>query len=122
MITFSMMVFLLFFVVVLFAVWQLVVAPKKSMVAAMPGGIRRLRLANMVLIAVGFGPILALLAVKASGTHLAGFPTILAFVCCGLLCVILSKFGPLSTLLSDAYSLKISPESPIDNNLPSEKN
>jgi hypothetical protein len=122
MITFHMMIFLLFSLVVLAAFWQLVVAPTKSMVAAMPGGIRRLRLANMVLVTVGLGPTLAVIALKTWGTYSAGIPTVIAFLSGGLLCVILSRFGPLSTLLSDAYNAWMSSESPKNKSLLNDKN
>ena len=106
MMTFSIIFLGLFLVFLGWAIWQLVIAPKRQVIDAMPGGISRLRVANMMFIGLAFGPLFGVLVVEAFGQALPGYSSLLATVGGSMLYAILATFGPLSALFSDAFKAR----------------
>jgi hypothetical protein len=122
MISLSIVLLAMMVVFLLVAFWQLVISPSKRACNAMPGGIDRLRIANIVFITTAFGPIFGVLFVEALGVRLPTFSTLLAIVTGSLLSATIATFGPLSALLSDARNAGLSYEKSNDGETSSDHN
>jgi hypothetical protein len=104
-------------------IWQLVILPRKQDCNMMPGGIARLHIANIVFITMTVGPFFGffLIDALALGWVTTGAVPIAAIGGC-VAYAIISNFGVLSGLLSDAWNAGLLPENSKDGTTPSEQN